>query len=276
MRPILVEIPGLGWELQSYGVAMGLALLVAWFVALGRARRDGLPSESLGMLFVFAAFAGIVGARGLWLLQHPNVGGSLFTLPAGGLSIAGGVVAALVVTAVGCLRRGVSTASWLDAVAPGFAAGLTIEGIGAFLAGSEFGRYVAPGDLGYALAVRFPAGSPVHDYHEHLMAGLPTFTADLSAPVHPVQLYAAAMGLVIFGIAVVVRRRRSYPGQVAVAVLAAFVVSRLLIEDPLRFDASPELSGVLRLGHVSAAGLLLVLALAAGILRRRAEAERPS
>jgi len=275
MRPILVEIPGLGWELQSYGVVMGLALLVAWFVALSRARRDGLPSESLGMLFVFAAFAGIVGARGLWLAQHPNVSGSLFNLPAGGLNIAGGVLAALVVTAIGCVRRGVSTAAWLDAVAPGFAVGLVIEGIGAFLAGSEFGRYVAPGDFGYALAVRYPAGSPVHDYHEHLMAGLPTFTAELSAPVHPVQLYAAVMGLAILGIAVAIRRRRSYPGQVAVAVLAAFVVSRLMIEDPLRFDASPEIYGM-RLSHVSGAGLLLVLALTAGLLRRRAQVERPS
>ena len=276
MRPILFEIPGLGWELQSYGVAMGLALLVAWFVALDRARRDGLPSESLGMLFVFAAFAGIVGARGLWLLQHPSVSASLFNLPAGGLSIAGGVVAALIVTAIGCLRRGVSTLSWLDAVAPGFAAGLVVEGVGAFLAGSEFGRYVAPGDLGYGLAVQFPAGSPVHDYHEHLMAGLPTFTAELSAPVHPVQLYAAAMGLVILGIALVVRRRRSYPGQVALVTLAGFVISRLVVEDPLRFDASPELSGVFRLGHASALGLLLVLFLVSGLLRKRALAERPA
>ncbi|HGG58003.1 MAG TPA: prolipoprotein diacylglyceryl transferase, partial [Nannocystis exedens] len=44
MRPILFEFPGLGWPLQSYGVAMGVALLVAWVIALRQARRDGLPS----------------------------------------------------------------------------------------------------------------------------------------------------------------------------------------------------------------------------------------
>ncbi len=272
MRPILFEIPGLEWQLQAYGIAMGLALLAAWFIALRAARREGLPSESLGMLFVFAAFAGIVGARGLWLLQHPNVSGSLFNLPAGGLSIAGGVFAALLVTVIGCARRGVSTAAWLDAVAPGFAVGMAIEGVGAFLAGSEFGRYVAPGDFGYAFAVRFPAGSPVHDYHEHLMSGLPTFTPELSAPVHPVQLYATVMGVLIFAIAVVVRRRRSYPGQVAIAVLAGFVVARLAVEDPLRYDASAEIAKMVHMSHISALGLLLVLALTAGVLRRRAQA----
>lgn len=273
MRPILFEIPGLGWPLQSYGVAMGGALLVAWAVALRQARRDGLPSEALGMIFVFAAFAGIVGARGVWLLQHPSAGGSLFNLAAGGLSIAGGVLAAILVSAIGCARQGISTLAWLDAVAPGFAAGLTIEALGAYLAGAEFGRYVAPGDFGYALSVSFPAGTPVHDYHQHLMAGLPTFTAEVSAPVHPVQLYAAAMGIVILAIAVLVRRRRRYVGQVTLAVLAAFVVARLVIEDPLRFDASPQISGFLRLGHVSAGGLLLVLGLASIVLRRRSDLE---
>ena len=271
MRPILFEFPGLGWPLQSYGVAMGVALLVAWVIALRQARRDGLPSETLGMIFVLAAFAGIVGARGLWLLQHPNASGSLFNLAAGGLSIAGGVVVALVVGAIGCVRQRISILAWFDAVAPGFAAGLTIEAFGAYLAGAEFGRYVAPGDFGYALSVSFPAGTPVHDYHQHLMAGLPTFTAEASAPVHPVQLYAAAMGLVILAIAVLVRRRRRYVGQVTIAVLAAFVVARWVIEDPLRFDASPQVFGFLRLGQISAAGLLIVLALVSVLLRRRSK-----
>ncbi|MEZ4381456.1 MAG: prolipoprotein diacylglyceryl transferase [Nannocystaceae bacterium] len=269
MRPILFELPGLGWPLQSYGVAMGLGLLLAWFVALDRARRDGLPTEALGMNFVISAFAGVLGARALYLAQHPGATGGLFTLPAGGLSVAGGMVAALVVTSIACARRKISIPAWLDAVAPGFAVGLIVERLGAFLAGAEFGRYVGQGDFGYALRVQFPAGTPVHDYHAQIMQGLPTFTPELSAPVHPVQLYAAAMGVVILAIAVVVRRRRRYVGQVAVATLAAFILARWGLEDPLRFDASPEVSGPLRLGHLSALGLLVVLAAVGGMLRRR-------
>ncbi|MCA9637048.1 MAG: prolipoprotein diacylglyceryl transferase [Myxococcales bacterium] len=272
MRPILFEIPGLGWPLQSYGVAMGLALLVAWFASLDRARTDGLPTDTLGTLFVVAAFAGIVGGRALWLLQHPGAGGlgDLISLPAGGLTVTGGILAALVVSALGCWRRGIDTFAWLDAVAPGFAIGLVIERIGAFLAGVEFGRYVAPGDLGYALHVTFPAGSPVHAFHQQLLKGLPTLSAEASAPVHPVQLYAALMGLGILAVAIAVRRRRRYPGQVALAVLAAFTIARLVIEDPLRFDASPTLWGPLRVGHVSALGLLAVLAIVARLRRAAA------
>jgi phosphatidylglycerol:prolipoprotein diacylglycerol transferase len=273
MRPILLELPGLGWPLQSYGVAMGVALLLAWFIALDRARRDGLPTETLGMNFVVSAFAGVLGARALYLVQHPGATGGLFTLPAGGLAVAGGMVAALLVTSVACARRKISTFAWLDAVAPGFAVGYIVERIGAYLAGAEFGRYVGQGDVGYALRVQFPAGTPIHDYHQQLMKGLPTFTPELSAPVHPVQLYAAAMGLVILAIAIVVRRRRRYVGQVAIATLTAFIIARWGIEDPLRFDASPVIYNPLRLGHLSALGLLVILAAVAGLLRRRAEGQ---
>lgn len=270
MRPILFEVPGLEWPLQSYGVAMGLALLLAWFIALDRARRDGLPSESLGTLFVIAAVAGILGARALWLVQHggPWSLGALVELPAGGMAIAGGLAAALLVTVIGCRRLRVDPWAWLDCVAPGFAVGLVLERLGAFLAGAQFGRYVAPSELGYALHVRFPAGTPVHEFHQRILADLPALTADASAPVHPVQLYAAAMGVAIVALAIGLRRRRAYPGQVFLGVLAAFFVARLMIEDPLRFDASATIAGPLRIGHVSALGLVVILAVIASMRRR--------
>lgn len=270
MRPILLEIPGLGWPLQSYGVAMGLALLAAWFIALDRARRDGLPTESLGTLFVVAAVAGIFGARALWLVQHGATleFGALLQLPAGGMAISGGLALALLTTAIGCRRLRVDPWAWLDCVAPGFAVGMVLERLGAFLAGAAFGRYVAPGELGYALHVRFPAGSPVHELHTRLLGDLPTLTADASAPVHPVQLYGAALGIGIVVLAIVLRRRRSASGSVFLGVLAAFFVVRLMIEDPLRFDASAAIVGPLRIGHLAALGLLAILAVVAAMRRR--------
>ncbi|MEZ4451711.1 MAG: prolipoprotein diacylglyceryl transferase [Nannocystaceae bacterium] len=274
MRPILFEV--LGWPLQAYGVAMGLALLLGWFVALDRARRDGLPTDRLGTIFVLSAFAGIVGARALWLLQHGGAFGfaELIQLPAGGMAVAGGMVAALLVSVVGCRRIGVDPWAWLDCVAPGFAVGLVLERIGAFLAGADFGRYVGPDELGYALHVRFPAGTPVHEFHAQILRDLPALTADASAPVHPVQIYGAILGVLLVLLAGWLRRRRAYSGQVFLGVLAAFFVARLVIEDPLRYDASAPLFGPLRVGHVSALGLCLVLAVIAGMRRRAAEAPR--
>ncbi|MBK8265906.1 MAG: prolipoprotein diacylglyceryl transferase [Nannocystis sp.] len=276
MRPILFVLPGLGWALQAYGVLMGAALLLAWWTALDRARRDGLPTETLGSIFVASAFIGIIGARALWLVGHPQAlvsVASLIQLPAGGLSAVGGAFAALAVTIAACRWRQIPTFAWLDCLAPALALGWTLERLGAFLAGTEFGRYVAPGEWGYALSVTFPAGSPAHQVHRRLLEGLPTVSEVASAPVHPVQLYAAGMGLLIFGLALRLRRRRSYVGQVFLGVLAALVIARLVIEDPLRFDASAPLWGPLRRGHVAALGLLGVLAAVAKIARGRAVGE---
>ncbi len=270
MHPILFVLPGLGAPLPSYGVLMVVGLLVAWLVALDRARRDGLPTETLGTIFVVAAIAGVLGARGLWLVGHPEIGGSLLQMPAGGLSIVGGAFAALAVTIVGCRLRGVSTFAWLDCLAPAFALGAAVERVGAFLAGTDFGRYVGPGEWGHALAVTFPAGSPAHLLHRRLLEGLAVVSEQASAPVHPVQLYAAAMAVLIFALARRVRSRRRYVGQVFLVAMAAFVVARLVVEDPLRFDASEPLWGPIRRAHVAALGLLGVLAAVAGI-RRHAE-----
>ena len=273
MHPILFSVPGVGWAVHSYGAAMGLALLVAWIVALDRARRDGLPTEALGSIFVAAAVAALLGARALWLAGHPELAtglGALLQLPAGGLSLVGGAFAALVTTALGCHLRGVATFAWLDCVAPGFAVGAAIERLGAFLAGADFGRYVAPGEWGYALAVTFPAGSPAHAVHSRILDGLGVVSDAASAPVHPVQLYAAALALAALGLALWLRPRRRYAGQVALAVLAFYIVARLGIEDPLRFDGTEPVWGALRRGHVAALGLLGVIAGVARIQRRAA------
>ena len=274
MHPILISVPGGGWAVYADGAAKGLALLVAWLIALDRARRDGLPTEVLGAIFVVAAAAGLLGARALWLVGHPELAtgfGALLQLPAGGLSLVGGAFAALLTTALGCRLRGVSTFAWLDCVAPGFAAGAAIERLGAFLAGADFGRYVAPGEWGYALAVTFPAGSPAHSVHVQLLDGLGVVSDAASAPVHPVQIYAAVLALIALGLALWLRPRRRYAGQVALAVLAFFVVARLGVEDPLRFDGTEPVWGALRRGHVAALGLLGVIAGVARVQRRAAE-----
>ncbi|MDC0719590.1 prolipoprotein diacylglyceryl transferase [Nannocystis bainbridge] len=275
MAPELFTLPGLGWAITSYGLAVAVALVTAWLVSLLLARRDKLPPEVLGTVFVLSAIAGLLAARAGHLLQQGQglELSHLRSLPAGGLAVFGGLFAALAVATIGCRRFQVPTLAWLDCWAPAVALGGVIERVGAFFAGADFGMYVGPGDLGHGLGVTYPAGSPAFLLHTAAFPGLPGLTETTSAPVHPVQLYLAATCVVAAGAGFLLRRFRRFSGQPLLAVAAVFLLGRAVVFEPLRFDASPLTLGPLRLQQVSGLGLLLAVAVAWWMLSARAAAQ---
>lgn len=273
MHPELFIVPGTTFAVSSYGFFMGLALVSAWLVSLALARNDRLPTERLGVVFVASAIAGLVCARGIWLLQQglPFGLAELRQLPAGGMTVFGGAFAALLVSLIGCRWTRVPLLAWLDCVVPGFALGAIFERIGALLAGGDFGRYVGPEELGHLFAISYPPGSPAFLLHSVSLQGLPGVSEVASAPVHPVQGYEALLACVTLGVALWVRRTRRHSGAVFFAAIAVFVAGRALL-DPLRHDASPEVLGPLRLAQISGLGLLLVLWIASLVQAGRARA----
>jgi phosphatidylglycerol---prolipoprotein diacylglyceryl transferase len=273
LYPQLFTVPGTDFVITAYGLGMGLALVGAWVWALLLARQDRLPTDRLGTVFVVAVLFGLLGARAVWLLQHAHALtlDELRNLPAGGMTVFGGAVLAVIVCAVGARRIGVPLLAWFDCVAPAFALGAVFERIGALLAGGDFGRYVGPEELGHAFAVTYPPGSPAFVLHTVTLQGLPGVSEVASAPVHPVQAYEALVAALAVGVALRLRRTRVYSGQVFFWTIGVFVAGRALLE-PLRHDASPEVLGPVRLAQISGLGLLLVLAIAAAVQRGRAAA----
>jgi prolipoprotein diacylglyceryltransferase len=271
VHPELFTVPGADFVVTAYGLAMGLALVGGWVWALLLARQDRLPSDRLGTVFVVAAVLGLLGARAVWLLQHGQelTFDALRNLPANGMTVFGGAALAVLACVVGARRAGVPALAWLDCVAPAFALGAVFERVGALLAGGDFGRYVGPGELGHALAVTYPPGTPAFVVHTVTLQGLPGVSETASATVHPVQAYEAVVAAIAVGVALRLRRTRVYSGQLFFWVIGVFVAGRALLE-PLRHDASPEVFGPLRLAQISGLGLVLVLAIAAAVQRGKA------
>lgn len=272
MVPELFTLPGLGWTITPYGLGVTLALVTSWLTALVLARRDRLPTEVLGTVFVLSAVAGLLAARVSFIVQEGQTLelAALRQLPAGGLAVFGGLLAALAVTAIGCRRWKIPTVAWLDCVAPAAALGGIFERVGAFLAGADFGIYVPPGSFASAWAVRYPPGSPAYLLHGATLQGLPGVSETGSGPVHPVQLYIAATCALALAVGVVLRRRRRSSGQVFLAVAAVFLIGRAVLCEPLRYGASPEVLGELRLQQVSGIGLLAAIAIAWRMLAAQA------
>src|SRR5690242_1985485 len=56
--------------IYSYGVMLGLSLVVGWYLTLTLAERDGLPKETMANCYVFTAVSAIVGSRVLYVVTN--------------------------------------------------------------------------------------------------------------------------------------------------------------------------------------------------------------
>lgn len=271
MHPVLFSVGGT--PIHAYGFLIAVALIVGWVTSLKFARDDKLPADQLGTNYVISVAAGLLGGRFMWLMQNreSDLLGQMIQLEAGGLSGFGGVLVGLIVTGLLCQNKKVPTWAWLDCVAPAFLLGVVLERVAAFLSGTDFGHYVDPS---FFLSVQFPADSPVFEIQRRDLTGLRMGT-EQSLPVHPSQLYAATAAAVGAVMSFVVRSRRRYSGQVALFAIGFYGIVRYVVEDPFRYDATPEVLGPLSLGQIT--GLVLVaVVIATHVSRLNKLAENPT
>ncbi len=255
MRPELFLLPN-GSPVPAYETCVAAALLLGWILAMSAARRDKLPPDLAGSAYIVTLIAGLLGARGLWLLQHPSEYSGPFELiriQAGGLSIGGGVLVGVAIGGVFVMRRGLPLWAWLDSVAPAFLAGFVVERLGAFLAGVDFG--VVSGN-GFLLGVEFPADSPAWIWQRRNLQGL-RVPMEHSLAVHPVQLYGAAVAGIGLALSSRLAKQRVASGQIALLVLVTYVIGHMVVEDHFRIEPSARVLGPLTLGD--AAGIFISL-----------------
>jgi phosphatidylglycerol:prolipoprotein diacylglycerol transferase len=211
--PILFEVGG--HAVHTWGVLAAVGfLLVAW-LGLRRADRAGIPVDRATDALGAAAAASVVGARGLYVLEHlDTLDGPLAWLDvrAGGASFFGALLLAVPVATLVAILRGVPLLAGWDAFAPAVALGFALARVGCFAAGCCYG---APTDLPWG--VSFP-GHPL--------------------PVHPTQLLEAAFQAAL-GVALLARGSRLPTGGVFAVWLGATGVGRFFLEF-LRGDPGRE------------------------------------
>lgn len=268
MQPVLFTVPGLDWEVQSYGFFIGVALLLGWFIALQLAKERGLDAQRLGPVYVAAAAAALVGARSAWVLQHPEAYdglASLVTLRAGTLApFAGGFVGLLVAGGLAA-RAKTPVWAWYDALAPAIAVGGVLERIGALLAGVGFGRLAV--DL--PIAIRFGEGSPAFEHHRRTLENLMAPGTTESLSVHPSQLYAVVLGLGAVAFCRWLWKRRRFEGEVFVGFAMYALAARSLVEEWFRADAAAPVLGMFNGGQMFAVAMLGALWIVRLALMRR-------
>ena len=72
MLPILFELPAWNIKIHAYGVMILLACTGALWITAWRARREGLRVDAVYELAAWLFLGGVIGARALFVIQHPE------------------------------------------------------------------------------------------------------------------------------------------------------------------------------------------------------------
>jgi len=220
VHPLLLELGA--WQVTSYGFALTLAFAFGIGLGVWRAPRQGLAAEPVLGLSIVIIVASIVGSR-LFFALNPPVPGDAGVLDAlnpfaaapgvKGLSVMGGLPAALAASWIYLRLRGLPILAYMDLLAPSVAFGAGITRIGCFANGCCYGVV-----CDWPWAVRFPVGSLAH-------------AALGDVAVHPTQLYQSAAGFAIgAGLMLYAARRNPPAGAVVCALICTWGLQRLLVE----------------------------------------------
>jgi phosphatidylglycerol:prolipoprotein diacylglycerol transferase len=241
------------FPINTYGVLLALAFLVALLIAARLAQRDGLPRERIYDLGLWMLLAALIGSKVLMLWTEPAYREnpwqlfSLDFLRSGGVFY-GGLIGAILTGYLLVRRYGLPWWKTADAFAPGIALGQTIGRLGCFSAGCCWGK---PTNLPWG--VRFTELG-------HEITGVP-----IDQHLHPTQLYESAATLLIFFFLIWLHRRKRFSGQVILFYSVLYGVTRFLIEF-VRDDPRGDIAGLTTLTGLSTSQMISLVVGITGLI----------
>ena len=213
------------WLLPDYFMLAAIAAIVGSMIALRLAARDGASRVHTAHAIACAYVASLAGGyvfEALRALPAAAAAGSWRPVMHAGRAAYGGLIAAVLAAAGYLAAAGEPIAPFFDRVAIGSGLTFALVRTGCFLAGCDYGQ-PTPGILG----VRFPPGSLAALDHVH-RGFVPRGAASL--PVHPTQLYEAAVGLLAGALAAVPLARGRRDGRAFATFLAVYAAGRFAVE----------------------------------------------
>lgn len=234
------------------GLIWGAALIAGLACALRIARSRDLDESEMYWVGVSAIAGGLLGSHllGLYVYRAVNGGPDVWWhVWEGGKSFYGGLGGAMVAIALYLRVRDLPALKYADVLAPATGLGYGVGRWACFLNGDDFGTPVK----GW-FSVSY--GPDSEAFIMHVLAKRVLTSESFSLSVHPVQLYASVLGLVIF----LVLRRERRTGESVSLFLLLYGGGRFLLEF-LRGDFAASvgplsLHQVLSLALIAAGGAL--------------------
>lgn len=212
---------------NTFGLMVGLGIIAGVWVMKRHLDANGEQGELVYGFALWVAIFGILGARLLWVVAHPEIyfedfPGSVlevFALWKGGLSFFGGFLAAIPIIIV-WLRRydTISVRTFLDGGTLGVVIGLAFGRIGCTSVGEHFG-----GQTDFFLGVHYLGGKLAEPT-------LGDVTIVEGMRFHNNSIYGFALLVILFVGLLVLRRRGVRPGVIAALGAISYGVGRFALD----------------------------------------------
>ena len=224
-----------GIEIAYYGIIIGTAILLGFWIAAREAKRTGQNPENYLDMGIIGVIAGIVGARLYyvifsWDMYKDNLL-DIFNLREGGLAIYGGVIAAVISVLVLAKVKHLSAPQIFDTIAMGLLSGQIIGVWGNFFNREAFGGYTDS-----LFAMRLPLDAVrSSDVTEQMRRHIERIDGVSYIQVHPTFLYESLWCMVLLIILFAYRKHKKYEGELFLMYLFGYGLGRFWIEG-LRTD----------------------------------------
>ena len=232
-------------DLRAYGVMIALGVVAAVWLSRRRWEARGGDPDQISRIALWAAPAGLIGARLYHVItdwkKFQSAGWlEVFAIWNGGLGIPGGMAAGILVGVWMARRQHMNQGEVIAAVVPGLPLAQAIGRLGNWFNQELFG---SPTDLPWGLEI-----DAAHRPAQYLDV----------ATFHPTFLYEAVWNLLLCGLLVIIDRRRvrravpalvtdprrvSRPGSLLAVYTLGYGLGRLWIE-AVRIDPASLLLGV--------------------------------
>ncbi|WP_369699571.1 prolipoprotein diacylglyceryl transferase [Nesterenkonia sp. Act20] len=217
------------FQIGFYGLAIGLGILAAYFVASRLWKSRGGQPENVFDALIWAVLLGIIGGRLYHVFTSPDAyfgeGGDLSLIPQvwlGGLGIVGAVALGSVGVWFACRRYGMKFGAFADALVPGV---ILAQAIGRW--GNWFNQEL------YGGPTNLPWGLEIDTSQRHQA---PPLGAGEDTLFHPTFLYESIWNLVGFILLIALYRRFAVKqGLLTWTYVAYYALGRFWVES-LRVD----------------------------------------
>jgi len=229
MHPVLFKIGPL--TIHTYGVLVAAGFLLGLGLAIRQAKKEDIPPNKIVDLGFYILLAALIGSRLFFViinaphyLRNPI---DILKIWEGGLVFYGGLLFAIPIVLWYVKKHALGIWNTADLFAPSIAIGHAIGRLGCFFAGCCYGK---PAE-GLPWAVTFTD---------------PASLARIGIPLHPTQLYESLGEFVNFLILIILRRYKSFNGQLFFTYLLLYSVLRFIVEffrgDVGRGSITPQIS----------------------------------
>lgn len=268
MYPVLIEIFGI--KIYTYGVLIAVGALIAYWLLLRFARREGINPNHIENALLLALLFGIVGGRISYVIEHPEQLESfkdIFAIWNGGMTFFGGLVGGVVGVLVAIARYRLPFWKTADMAVVALSIAHAVGRLGCTSAGCCYGKP-------FPMETSTLPGLHLSEHFPFLLCGISSgAVAPPYMPLYPTQLMEFLGLLLIFSLLLLTYRRKPFDGFVFSLYMLLYGTLRFFLE--LFRGVTPPLEGVgLTWNQLIAIGMVLLSVVLALWLLRESRHEK--